>query len=191
MASGPGGDGNERPLLEVGRIARPHGLAGAVVVALVTNRTERLAPGAELMCYPATGPSTLGAHGSEPPAPDAGGPASVSGVRTLEVRSSRPFQGRYLVEFEGVHSREDADELRGGLLVALALDDPEALFVHELVGSDVLEVDGTRHGTVVAVQANPASDLLVMEDGSLVPLRFVVAREEGRLVVDVPAGLFE
>ena len=115
----------------------------------------------------------------------------MSGVRTLEVRSSRPFQGRYLVEFEGVHSREDADELRGGLLVALALDDPEALFVHELVGSDVLEVDGTRHGTVVAVQANPASDLLVMEDGSLVPLRFVVAREEGRLVVDVPAGLFE
>jgi 16S rRNA processing protein RimM len=44
---------------------------------------------------------------------------------------------------------------------------------------------------VVAVQANPASDLLVMEDGNLVPLRFVLGREEGRLVVDVPAGLFD
>jgi 16S rRNA processing protein RimM len=44
---------------------------------------------------------------------------------------------------------------------------------------------------VVAVQANPASDLLVMEDGNLVPLRFVVGREDRRIVVDVPAGLFE
>jgi len=45
MVPKSGGDGNERPLLEVGRIARPHGLAGEVVVALTTNRTERLAPG--------------------------------------------------------------------------------------------------------------------------------------------------
>jgi 16S rRNA processing protein RimM len=63
--------------------------------------------------------------------------------------------------------------------------------VHDLVGSEVVEVDGTRHGAVVAVQANPASDLLVMEDGNLVPLRFVVGREDRRIVVDVPAGLFE
>jgi 16S rRNA processing protein RimM len=111
--------------------------------------------------------------------------------RVVEVRSSRPFRGRYLVEFEGVNTREAADELRGALLVAPAVEDPEALFVHDLIGSEVVEVDGTQHGTVVAVQANPASDLLVMEDGNLVPLRFVVGREDGRLVVDVPAGLFE
>ena len=55
----------------------------------------------------------------------------------------------------------------------------------------MVEVDGTAHGEVVAVEANPASDLLVLEDGSLVPLRFVVERELGRIVVDVPAGLFE
>jgi 16S rRNA processing protein RimM len=164
------GGGDVRPLLEVGRIARPHGLTGQVVVALVTNRTERLAPGAELTCS---------------------GTAGSLHARVLKVRSSRPFQGRYLVEFEGVHTREAADELRGALLVAPAVEDPEALFVHDLVGSELVELDGTRHGTVVAVQANPASDLLVMEDGNLVPLRFVVGREEGRLVVDVPPGLFE
>jgi 16S rRNA processing protein RimM len=107
------------------------------------------------------------------------------------VRSARPFQRRYLVEFEGVHTREAADELRDAVLLAPAVEDPEALFVHELVGSEVVEADGTSHGAVVAVQANPASDLLVMEDGSLVPLRFVVGREQGRLLVEVPAGLFE
>ena len=148
-------------------------------MALVTNRTERLAAGNELQCrlpgrsqtFPGKGPG-----GEE---------------RVLEVRSSRPFQGRYLVQFEGVHSREAADELRDGLLYAPAVDDPEALFVHDLVGREVVEVDGTRRGTVVAVQANPASDLLVLEDGSLVPLRFVVGREEDHLLVDAPAGLFD
>jgi 16S rRNA processing protein RimM len=186
MVPKSGGVGNGRPLLEVGRIARPHGLLGEVVVALITNRAERLAPGAELTCHWAVASSTPGpAHTSGPPG--ASGTAALANGRVVEVRSSRPFQGRYLVEFEGVNTREAADEL----LVAPAVEDPEALFVHDLVGSEVVEVDGTQHGTVVAVQANPASDLLVMEDGNLVPLRFVVGREDGRLVVDVPAGLFE
>ena len=77
------------------------------------------------------------------------------------------------------------------MLLAIPVEDPEALFVHDLVGKSVVEVDGTPHGTVLAVQANPASDLLVMDDGTLVPLRFVVGREEDRLLVEVPAGLFE
>ena len=179
MVPGPSGGARKAPLLEIGRVARRHGLLGEVVVALVTNRTERLAAGNELQCrlpgrsqtFPGKGPG-----GEE---------------RVLEVRSSRPFQGRYLVQFEGVHSREAADELRDGLLYAPAVDDPEALFVHDLVGREVVEVDGTRRGTVVAVQANPASDLLVLEDGSLVPLTFVVGREEDHLLVDAPAGLFD
>jgi 16S rRNA processing protein RimM len=193
MVPRSGGDGNEQPLLEVGRIARPHGLTGEVVVTLVTNRTERLAPGAELTCYAAAAPPTPRPSGApEPPRkPGPPRPADLPSPRLLEVRSSRPFQGRYLVEFEGVHTREAAEELRGALLVATAIEDLESLFVHDLVGREVVEVDGTRRGTVVAVQANPASDLLVMEDGNLVPLRFVVGREDCRLVVDVPTGLFE
>ena len=35
-------------------------------------------------------------------------------------------------------------------------------------------------------------DLLVLDTGALVPLRFLVGRDDtGRLVVDVPAGLFD
>ncbi len=185
--SGCGGTG--QPLLEVGRVARPHGLLGEVVVALLTNLDERIAPGAEL-----TGRLASGLKVASPGTP--GSPASPAdhrkpAVRVLKVRKSRPFQGRWLVEFEGVHSREAADELRGAVLVAPALDDPEAFFVHDLVGREVVQLDGTRRGNVLAVQANPASDLLVLEDGNLVPLRFVVGREPGRLIVDVPEGLFE
>jgi 16S rRNA processing protein RimM len=56
----------------------------------------------------------------------------------------------------------------------------------------VVETDGTRRGVVESVQANPASDLLVLDSGALVPLRFMISRNESdELVVDVPDGLFE
>jgi 16S rRNA processing protein RimM len=154
-------------LLEVGRVVKPHGLKGELVVKLITNRLERVAPGSQLV---------VGATGD-----------------TLVVRASRPFQGRHLVWFEGVSTREAADGLRDATLLAEPLPghEPDALFVHELIGSELVGIDGTSHGTVVAVQQNPASDLLVGESGWLVPLRFVTGREPGRIVVDVPEGLFE
>ena len=45
-------------------------------------------------------------------------------------------------------------------------------------------------GTVTAVEANPASDLLVVDGSHLVPVRFVVSHSPGRVVVDVPEGIF-
>ncbi len=37
-------------LLEIGHVARPHGLRGEVVVELVTTVEDRLAPGSVLEC---------------------------------------------------------------------------------------------------------------------------------------------
>jgi 16S rRNA processing protein RimM len=150
----------------VGQVVKPHGLRGEVVVDLVTDRTERLATGAAL---------------------DAGD------GRRLVVRTSRP-QGpgqRWLVSFEGVEGREGAERLRGTVLRAPALaHEPGVLFVHELIGAEAWCADGRRAGTVVGVEANPASDLLVLDTGALVPVRFVVANEPGRRVtLDVPEGL--
>ena len=70
--------------------------------------------------------------------------------------------------------------------------DPDDLWVHELVGSAVVEADGTERGVVESVQDNPASDLLVLDSGVLVPLTFLTGRDaDGRVVVEVPPGLFE
>ena len=77
------------------------------------------------------------------------------------------------------------------VLSAPPLDDPAALWVHELVGAEVVDTAGLPLGTVDAVQANPASDLLVLAGGGLVPLRFVVAHEPGRVTVDPPPGLLD
>jgi 16S rRNA processing protein RimM len=148
-------------LLEVGRVIRPHGIRGEVIVELVTNRTERLAPGSRLF----------------------------AGEREVEVAGSRPHKGRYIVAFAGVADRDAAEELRGALLRAEPLVDPGALWVHELIGAAVVDVAGRAHGTVEAVEANPAADLLVLSSGALVPVTFVVEAGAGRVVVDPPPGL--
>jgi 16S rRNA processing protein RimM len=157
-------------------VARAHGLAGEVVVELVTNRSERVAPGSRL----------VGERAGE-----------------LLVERSRPFQrsgagegpgavqSRWIVSLAGVSDRSSAEELHGEMLLAAPLSEPGALWVHELVGSEVLDTNGSRLGSVAAVVANPASDLLELDGGALLPARFVVEHSPGRVVVDAPPGLVD
>lgn len=145
-------------------MVRPHGLHGEVVVELVSNRPERARSGAAFSTD--TGP--------------------------LRVLQARPFGGRWLMTFEGVDDRASADRLRDAVLKAPALEDGDALWVHELVGATVVRHgDGTTVGRVRAVVANPASDLLELDNGILVPVRFVVDTSAGRVEVDAPAGLLD
>jgi 16S rRNA processing protein RimM len=151
--------------LEVGRIVKAHGLGGEVVVALVTNRRERVEPGSVL-------------H---------------AGRRELEVVGSRSFsatgEGRWIVAFRGVEGREAAEALQGAVLSADPIDDPGGMWVHELIGAEVLDLAGTRYGVVDAIEANPASDLLVLSNGTLIPLTFVVEQTHGQITIDPPTGL--
>jgi len=144
-------------------VGKAHGLNGEVVVALVSNRPERVEVG-----------SSFVTDGGE-----------------LRIDAARPFGDNWLMRFAGVDSRERAEALRGTVLRARPLEDEDAWWVHELIGSEVLDTDGARLGTVQAVVANPASDLLELEGGALVPLRFVVERSAGRVVLDVPPGLLD
>jgi 16S rRNA processing protein RimM len=169
VAPEPGADGAPsgpgRTLLGVGKIVKPHGLRGEVIVSLSTNRTERAARGSVL-------------H-------DAAG-------RTFEIVRSSPHKGRYIVTFRGVEGVEAAEALRDTPLFAPPLLDDDALWVHDLIGSLVVDAAGAELGTVVGVQANPASDLLVLDGGALIPLRFVTGSEPGvRVEVDVPEGLLD
>lgn len=156
-------------LLEVGRIDKAHGLRGQVIVRLVTNRAERLAAGAELFAARPDGTE-----------------------RSLTVVDSTPHGDRWIVTFKGINDRNGADALRGTVLRAEPLDDPDEMWVHELVGAEVFDTAGVAHGRVLELIANPASDLLALEGGALVPVRFVVQVDPGRRIdVDVPPGLFD
>ena len=109
----------------------------------------------------------------------------------LEVLRSTPHQNRWIVAFAGVHDRNRAEELRGTVLRAEPIEgEDDTLWVHELIGAVVYDVNGLFYGRVAEVEANPASDLLVLPQG-LVPLTFVVRQEPGRIVIDPPEGLIE
>jgi len=154
--------------LVVGRIGRAHGLRGEVAVRFTSNRPERAEPGAVL-------------H---------------AGDRQLVVTASRPHQDRVLVHFEGVDDRTAAEALQGLELTAaplgddVELDDDE-VWVHEIVGAEVRDRSGEAIGRVAAVEANPAHDLLVLDDGALIPMVFVVEQRDGVVVIDPPEGLFD
>lgn len=152
-------------MLHVGQVVKPHGLKGDVIVSLSTNRTERVAIGSVL---------------------------STDDGRPMEVIRSSAHQGRFIVAFEGLRSLEDAERMRGTELFAPPLTDSDELWVHELIGSEVQDIHGDVLGTVKSVEANPASDLLVLDGGALIPLRFVVSNDPGvRVTVEVPDGLLD
>ena len=115
----------------------------------------------------------------------------------LRVVCSRPLareRDRYLVQFEGVFDRAAAERLRGVDLSAEPLEVSGALWVHELVGASVRDASSRAElGRISAVEANPASDLLVLESGALIPARFVVRLDSEANVVEVelPEGLLE
>lgn len=152
-------------LLEVGRVGRAHGLRGEVHVVAVSNVPDRFAPGSRL----------------------------IVGEAALVVQSAREAGNGWVVHFAGVDDRTTAESLRGRTVRASPLDDaPEGtLFVHDLIGAEVRDPSGATLGRVSAVQANPAHDLLVLDNGTLVPMVFVVDQQPGTVVVDVPDGLFD
>lgn len=151
--------------LEVGRIGRAHGLHGEVSVAPVTNRPERFAVGSVLFVDD----------------------------RRLVIETSRPHQDRFLVRFAGVADRTAAEGLRGSRLRADPLPEapPGEVWVHEVIGAEVVDRADRSLGRVVAVEANPAHDLLVLSGGELVPMVFVVDVGPGRVVIDPPEGLLD
>lgn len=149
--------------LEVGRVAKAHGLRGEVVVDLTTDRTERLDPGSVLDTD--RGPLTV-------------------------VHAAR-HQRRWRVAFDGIGTREEAEQLRGLVLRAEPIDDPDVWFIHDLIGKPIVESTGDPVGTCTAIVENPAHDLLEVDDRLLIPMPFVTAVDDDRIVVDLPEGLLE
>jgi 16S rRNA processing protein RimM len=163
----------------VGRIGRPHGIRGDVVVGVRTDEPElRFAQGSRLD----TDPAKLG-------------PLTVAGTKW--------HSGELLVRFEGIGDRDAAADLRGTWLTvdsaAIAPpEDPDEFRDADLVGLAVRTLDGTEVGTVEDV-LHPAQDVLVVKAADkrqiMVPFVKVIVPEvnvaAGYLVIDPPEGLLD
>lgn len=154
-------------LLEVGHIGRAHGVKGDVFLVLSTDRDERAGVGSKLWVRD----------------------------RWLTVAQSSNSNGKWRVHLDGVDDRNEAETLSGTKVYAEPLDDPDALWVHHLIGGSVVEVGGAERGRCVSVIANPAADLLELDSGALVPVTFVTSVDTTGaapvVTIDPPDGLFE
>jgi len=182
--------------LIVGRVVRPHGIRGEVIVEVRTDEpAERFVVGATL----AAGPD-----------PDAGAePASPGDGRwtvpdALTIEAVREHLGRLIIAFEGVADRNVAEELRGVLLWVdgARLDapaDPDEFHDHQLVGLTAVTPGGETLGEVARIDHAPAADLLVLRrtggGTTLVPFVKAIVPEvdlaRRRVVVDPPGGLLD
>ena len=160
----------------VGRIGKPHGIRGEVTLDVRTDEPERrFAPGTTLR--------------AEAPAGADRRPA------TLTVARSRWHQSTLLVTFEELGDRNAAEAARGTVLHATighdeVPDDPDEYYDHQLVGLDVVDLEGARLGTVTGLVHGSAQDLLSVRatDGrdALVPFVSALVPEvdlDGRRIV--------
>src|SRR5918992_1841677 len=148
-------------MVVVGRIARPHGLNGQVIVNPETDFVdERFTVGSTLVTRADTG------------------------EETLTVSSFRVQGGRPVVGFEGFDRIEDVERLAG-----LELRVPEEMlqpldaggfYHHELVGCVVELTDGTVVGEVERVEGGTGGSQLVIAGRAaeiLVPLARAICVE--------------
>ena len=128
--------------LVVGRVVRPHGLGGEMLVQVLSDAPDRFTAGSKVAAgNPDTGP-----------------------LRELTVAAARLAQGRQLVRFEGLTDRTAVEALRGAILsipftAARELEEGE-YWPHQLVGLDVVDAEGAHQGTVAEVVPGAAHDLL-------------------------------
>jgi 16S rRNA processing protein RimM len=160
----------------VGHVVRAHGVRGDVVIHRYGETAGVLARGAEVELKK-------------------GGLQLV-----LTIHEARPYQQDWLVSFEGMTDRNEAQALAGGTLYV----DSEILppleegiyYDFQLVGLQVVTVDGEGLGRVEDILETGAHDVIVVRGPRgevLLPSVEQVVREvdleEGRMFVDPPPGL--
>jgi 16S rRNA processing protein RimM len=163
----------------VGRIARPHGLRGLVVINPETDFVEeRFAEGATIWTR------------------------STAGNEQLTVASMRVQNGRPVVGFKGFTRIEDVERLAGLELripeEKLQPLQPGSYYEHQLVGCGVETVAGDVVGHVAAVEGGAGATRLVMNGPRgeiLIPLAVDICVEidvvNRRIRIRPPDGLLE
>jgi 16S rRNA processing protein RimM len=170
----------------VGRIGRPHGIRGEVVIGVRTDEPDlRFAVGCVVDA----------SRSAEDDLPADRAPLKVATVRW--------HSGQLLVGFAGITDRTAAGELTGSWLSIdssqlPATPDPDEFRDHELIGLSVRTTAGEPVG-VVTDMLHYGQDLLVVRraDGgeSLVPFVQALVPEvdlgAGVVVIDPPPGLLD
>jgi len=194
----------------VGRIGRPHGIRGEVVVGVRTDEPDlRFAVGAVLDAERTLAPDTGARAGQR--AESAGAQRAESAGDKLTVASARWHSGQLLIGFAGIADRTTAGELTGSWLTVDSSQlpssaDPDEFRDHELIGMSVRTVGGDAVGIVTDV-LHYGQDLLVIRrdpagtsashgaSECMVPFVQAIVPDvdvkAGVIVIDPPPGLID
>ena len=165
--------------LIVAELGRPHGVRGEIMARLSGIHVDE---------FVAIGRFTLRRRdGSEGP---------------IDVESARPKKDGWILSLGAVRDRDDADGLRGAVLLAdrseLPEPDENEWFVADLVGMTVTTDDGETLGEIADVLVLPANDVLVVRGPRgeiLLPVTDEVVKEvdvaAARMRVHVLPGLLD
>jgi 16S rRNA processing protein RimM len=137
---------------------------------------------------------------AEPQSIAAYGPLLASNGERFEIQRLKPQKDGFIATLKGVGDRDKAEALKGVELFVQRKQLPEPqddeIYVHDLIGVTVVDMDGKNFGTVVAVPNFGAGDLLeIRREGeqetvlvpfaeSYVPVVDLAKRE---IVIDLPA----
>ena len=108
-----------------------------------------------------------------------------------EIAASKKSTDRWLMYFVGVTDRNIVERLTNSDVYGEPIDDPSVVWVHELIGSVVVDTAGNNLGTCTGVIDNPAHPIMELDNGFLVPTPFIVSNENGQVEIDAPEGLFD
>jgi 16S rRNA processing protein RimM len=161
--------------LVVGRVARPHGVRGSLVVEPASQVIESLRPGSVVF---------LGEY-----------------EQAFTIENIRPHHSRFLIALEGIADRNDAEQYRD-LDVKLSFADSDPLEEHEyyywqILGLQVITEQGEELGEVISIIETGANDVYVVQSDSgkelLLPaigdVVITVDLENQQLVVRLLPGL--
>jgi 16S rRNA processing protein RimM len=162
-------------LVAIGRVVKPQGRRGEVVVEPLSDRPDR---------FPSLRRAYLRAAGDA--------------ARAVEVTSCWPHKGRFVLKLAGVDSIDEAERLRG-LEIGIGEEELAALpagsyYHHQLKGLPAFDPSGRGLGTVADIlETGAGAGVLIVRGPAgelMVPLtdEFVrqVDLDAGRVVVVVP-----
>jgi 16S rRNA processing protein RimM len=181
----PGGvPGSENALVIVGRVRKPQGLHGEVLVQPITDAPDAVfAPGARVH---------LGTTSGDP----------ATGGADLTVTRGRPFKDSWIVRFAGFESRDAVEGWRGRYLLAAPGDlpqlAPDEVYRHELLGLRVTDANAGELGVVAGLYDLPQGLTLEVErpqGAALIPYRPEIVTEVdldvGVIRITAPPGLLD
>jgi 16S rRNA processing protein RimM len=158
-----GSQSNGEPaFLVLGKLRRAHGVRGEIPLELHSQMLELMAPGCQVFVG--------------------------EGHHPLTIQSTRWKNDLLLLKFDEIDNREEVSHWTNALLYVMsdqlpALPDGE-FYLHELIGMDVFETDGTFLGVLMEILETGANDVYLIQNDAgeevLIP-----ATEEMILEIDL------